>query len=103
MEEEKKIGNNASLPSTKEEVLDAIGNSSNVTWGETPAQEENQEGEILSAIDLEPLKEEEMGIETPPSEVPSAPESSLESLVLESSTSLVRGEIPLTSGRPRKP
>lgn len=102
MEEEKKIGNNASLPSTKEEVLDAIGNSSNVAWGETQTQEENQEGEILSAIDLEPLKEEETGIETPPSEVPSAPESSLESPVLESSTSLVRGEIPLVSGETKK-
>lgn len=102
MEEEKKIGNNTSLPSTKEEVLDAIGNSSNVAWGETKTQEENQEGEILSAIDLEPLKEEEMGIETPPSEAPSAPESSLESPVLESSTSLVRGEIPLASGETKK-
>ena len=35
MEEEKKMANNTSLPSNKEEVLDAIGNSSNLTWGET--------------------------------------------------------------------
>ena len=102
MEEEKKMANNTSLPSNKEEVLDAIGNSSNLTWGETQTQQESQEGEILSAIDLEPLKEEEMGIETPSSEVPSASESSQESPVLESSTSLVRGEIPLASGETKK-
>lgn len=102
MEEEKKMANNTSLPSKKEEVLGAIGNSSNLTWGETQTQQENQEGEILSAIDLEPLKEEEMGIETPSSEVPSASESSQESPVLESSTSLVRGEIPLASGETKK-
>ena len=102
MEEEKKMANNTSLPSKKEEVLDAIGNSDNVAWGETQTQEESQEGEILSAIDLEPLKEEEMGIETPSNEVPSAPERSQESPVLESSTSLVRGEIPLASGETKK-
>ena len=102
MEEEKKMANNTSLPSKKEEVLDAIGNSDNVAWGGTQTQEENQEGEILSAIDLEPLKEEEMGIETPSNEVPSAPERSQESPVLESSTSLVRGEIPLASGETKK-
>ena len=102
MEEEKKMANNTSLPSKKEEVLDTIGNSGNVAWGETQAQEESQEGEILSAIDLEPLKEEEMGIETPSNEVPSAPERSQESPVLESSTSLVRGEIPLASGETKK-
>ena len=102
MEEEKKMANNTSLPSKKEEVLDTIGNSDNVAWGETQAQEESQEGEILSAIDLEPLKEEEMGIETPSNEVPSAPERSQESPVLESSTSLVRGEIPLASGETKK-
>ena len=102
MEEEKKMANNTSLPSNKEEVLGAIGNSSNLTWGETQTQQESQEGEILSAIDLEPLKEEEMGIETPSSEVPSASESSQESPALESSTSLVRGEIPLASGETKK-
>lgn len=102
MEEEKKMANNTSLPSNKEEDLDAIGNSGNVAWGETQTQQENQEGEILSAIDLEPLKEEEMGIETPSNEVPSAPERSQESPVLESSTSLVRGEIPLASGETKK-
>ena len=102
MEEEKKMANNTSLLSKKEEVLDTIGNSGNVAWGETQTQEESQEGEILSAIDLEPLKEEEMGIETPSNEVPSAPERSQESPVLESSTSLVRGEIPLASGETKK-
>lgn len=102
MEEEKKMANNTSLPSKKEEVLDAIGNSDNVAWGETQAQEESQEGEILSAIDLEPLKEEEMRIETPSNEVPSAPERSQESPFLASSTSLVRGEIPLASGETKK-
>ena len=102
MEEEKKMANNTSFPSKKEEVLDAIGNSDNVAWGETQTQEESQEGEILSAIDLEPLREEEKGIETPSNEVPSAPEKSQESPVLESSTSLVRGEIPLASGETKK-
>ena len=105
MEEEKKIENNGSAPSIKEEVLDAIGNSEDVNWDESPVAEESQENEILSAVNLEPLKEEEMGMETPSNEASSAPagiENSQDAPVLESPSSLVRGDIPLANSETKK-